>query len=156
MRNMYTAEVSVDIAAPPERVYDYLSDLSRHAEWSSSVTTIEQLTPGPAGVGTEFKASEIIPTKITSFARITALEPPRRIGWEATDHRVFKTQWEFELSPSGGGTHLIQRVRFQALNLPAVLLLNWVRRPKVSTENRQSLERIKTILEAQARGSSYQ
>jgi hypothetical protein len=58
---MWEHEASIDIAAPPDEVYLYLADFGRHAEWSMSVATLEQLTPGPVGVGTEFKASETLP-----------------------------------------------------------------------------------------------
>src|SRR5207248_415174 len=112
---MWEYETSIDIAAPPDKVYSYLADFGRHAEWSMSVATIEQVTPGPVGVGTEFKASETLPQDLVTFARITALEAPALIGWESTDYHVFRTRWTFALSQRNGGTHLVQHVHFEPI-----------------------------------------
>src|SRR5438128_11751907 len=108
--DMWTNEVSIDIGATPEKVYSYLSDLNRHGEWSMSVNKLEQITPGAVGVGTEFKSHETLPIEFDSFARITALDEPTLVAWESTDHQVFRTNWELEMSPTAGGTHLVQRV----------------------------------------------
>ena len=143
---MWKNEVSIDIAAPPEKMFRYLSDFSRHGEWSMSVAKIEQVTPGQVGVGTEFKASESIPQKFESFARITALDAPKLVAWESTDHKVFRTSWEMEISPKAGGTHLVQRVTFHSISLfGRVFLL--IRKTQVEPENLKSLNRIKIILE---------
>lgn len=77
---MWSNEVSIDIAAAPEKVFRYLADFARHGEWSMSVTALEQITPGPIGVGTEFKSSETLPQEFVSFAKITALDAPTRVA----------------------------------------------------------------------------
>ncbi len=147
---MWEHEESIDIDAPPDEVYRYLADFGRHAEWSMSVAVLEQVTPGPVGVGTEFKASETLPQELVSFARITALEAPSLIGWESTDHQVFRTRWSFALSPRNGGTHLVQRVRFEPIGtLGEQILL--MRKEQVPAENQQSLIRMKEILEGDSK-----
>lgn len=143
---MWKNEVSIDIGAKPEVVYRYLADFSRHSEWSMSVGTIEQVTPGPVVVGTEFKASETLPQKFVSFARVTALDAPTRVGWESTDHKVFGTNWEMVLSPNAAGTHLVQRVTFYPVSLFGRVFL-FIRKRQVPPENQKSLARIKKILE---------
>jgi uncharacterized membrane protein len=143
---MWKSEVSIDIGAPVDKVYHYLADFTRHSEWSMSVASIEQVTPGQVGVGTEFKASETLPAKLVSFARITALEAPTRVAWESTDHRVFRTNWEFVLSAQNGGTHLTQRVTFYTIGLLGPIILQ-VRKRQAPSENLKSLNRIKEILE---------
>jgi hypothetical protein len=143
---MWKTEVSIDIVAPAEKVYSYLSDFARHSEWSMSVATIEQVTPGAVGVGTEFKASEMIPAKFVSFARITALDAPKLVAWESTDHKIFRTNWEMELSAQNGGTHLVQRVTFHPLGIIGPILL-LVRKRQATPENLKSLQRIKANLE---------
>ena len=143
---MWQNQVSIDIYAPPETVYAYLADFTRHGEWSMSVTTLEKLTPGPIGAGTEFKAHETIPIEFDSFALVKALDAPTRIAWESTDYKVFRTEWEFELQPMAGGTHLIQRVTFHAISDFGNQFLPQ-RAEVVGPENLASLERLKAILE---------
>jgi uncharacterized protein YndB with AHSA1/START domain len=143
---MWENQVSIDIAAPPEKVFRYLADFARHGEWSMSVSQLEQLTPGEVGVGTEFKSSETLPIEFVSFAKITALDAPARIAWESTDHQVFRTNWEFEITPNAGGTHLVQRVTFHPISALGNEFLP-TRQQQVEPENMQSLNRIKAILE---------
>ncbi len=144
---MWSNQVSIDIAAPPDKVYRYLADFARHGEWSMSVTTLEQLTPGEIGVGTEFKSTETLPQEFVSFAKITALDAPTRVAWESTDHQVFRTVWELEISPNaGGGSHLVQRVTFYPISDFGKEFLS-IRNRQVEPENISSLNRIKTILE---------
>ena len=147
---MWEYETSIDIAASPDDVYRYLADFWRHAEWSMSVAKLEQVTPGPVGVGTEFKASETLPQELVSFARITALEKPILVGWESTDYQVFRTRWTMALSGRNGGTHLVQSVHFEPLGtLGEQILL--MRKEQVPAENQQSLERMKNILEGNSK-----
>jgi hypothetical protein len=143
---MWKTEVSIDIAAPVKIAYQYLADFTKHSEWSMSVAKIEQNSPGPVAVGTRFKASEIIPAKFVSYAHITALDPSKRVAWESTDHKIFRTNWEFELSSNNGGTHLVQRVTFFPLGVIGPILL-LVRKRQATSENLKSLQRIKAILE---------
>jgi len=143
---MWSNKVSIDIAAAPEKVFRYLADFARHGEWSMSVTTLEQITPSPIGVGTEFKSSETLPQEFVSFAKITALDEPTRIAWESTDHQVFRTNWEFEISPNAAGTHLTQQVTFYPISPFGTEFLE-IRKQQVEPENIKSLERIKQILE---------
>jgi uncharacterized protein YndB with AHSA1/START domain len=49
---------SVAINAPPEKVFDYVSNLTRHPEWSGGKLKIEALTPGPVAVGSQYKSYE--------------------------------------------------------------------------------------------------
>ncbi len=146
---MYQNSVSLDIAAPPQKVYDYLVDFTKHAEWSMSVHKIE-LIAGEAGkVGAQYRASEVIPQDITSFATITALEPPRLIAWESTDHQVFRTNWEMRIEPNAsGGTHLTDSVTFHPLSDFGTMVLDTIRVPQVEPENLASLERVKKNLES--------
>lgn len=143
---MWSNEVSIDISAPPEKVFAYLADFTRHGKWSMSVSKLEKLTPGPIGVGTEFKSSETIPIEFESFAQVKALDEPTRIAWESTDHKVFRTEWTFEISPNGSGTHLVQRVTFHAISDFGKEFLP-VRQAQVEPENLASLARMKVILE---------
>ena len=48
-------EDSISIARPPEVVFDYVVDPANLAQWQTSKTHVEQLTPGPPGPGTRIK-----------------------------------------------------------------------------------------------------
>jgi carbon monoxide dehydrogenase subunit G len=142
------SETTVEIAAQPEAVYDYLADFMKHSEWSKGVSEVEQLTPGPVAPGSEFRTIETVPAKFTSFARITALERPRTIAWESWDDGgMMRALWSFELEPAGPGTRLTQRCAFQPQKLIGTLALKVIRRWMIPGENRASLARVKALLE---------
>lgn len=137
----YEGAAAITIQAPVETVYAYLADFTRHPEWVRNVSKVEQVSPGPAGVGTVFKTSEGPPpvaprrkaammvqfllgvlggAKSYSEAWITALEPPRRIAWQAgipKGEGFFNlAEWEFLIEPRGGATVLTQRFCWQPQN----------------------------------------
>src|SRR5579859_1541856 len=94
---MWQSEVSIEIQAPAEQVFRRLSDFTRHHEFSDGLAKVEQLTPGPAGVGTRYRSEETVPGKYVSFSEITAHEEPRRIAWKAWVPHVMRTEWEYLL-----------------------------------------------------------
>jgi uncharacterized membrane protein len=144
---MWETESAVDIAAPIETVYEYLADFTRHPEWSTGLEALAPVGNGPIAVGSELVATEKVPARFTSHTRITALEPGRRIAWEAWDGRTTHANWTFELAPYDGGTHLVQRAQFQPASLLGRLLLAAMRKRQIPKENAQSLARIKANLE---------
>ena len=87
-------------------MFDYLADVSRHGEWGSSddKMKISAQKPGPPAVGRDTTADALLNGKENkSSVTITALEPPKRIAFDAEDsNSVF--HHEFILTPEGGGT----------------------------------------------------
>lgn len=147
---MWENEISTYIAAPVEDAYRYLADFTRHKEWSVGVAEMTPVGAGHVGVGSEFAASETVPMKFASHTRVVALEPPRRIAWEATDGQLMRVDWALDLSPADGDTHLVERSRWRPRNaLGGAILRLWCTR-RIPDENRQSLERLKAIFEAGA------
>lgn len=144
---MWSNSVSIEIHAPPETIYAYLADFTRHAEWSSNVKKIELVRGITGSVGAEYKATEDTPRPMTTYARLTGLHAPQWIAWQATDHKVFRTEWRFEIEPQSDAARLTQRVTFFPLTLFANLILYAFRVPRVEKENRASLERIRQRVE---------
>jgi uncharacterized protein YndB with AHSA1/START domain len=108
----YSATYNITINAPQGKVYDYLADVSRHGEWGSSddKMKISAEKPGPPAVGSRYNADALLNGKQNkSTVTITALEPPKRIAFDAEDsNSVF--HHEFILTPEGNGTHFERRV----------------------------------------------
>jgi uncharacterized membrane protein len=148
---MWETESTVEIGRPPETVYTYLADFTRHPEWSTGVSELVPVTDGPLATGMELQAVETVPARFTSRTRITALEPGRRIAWESWDGRTTRVNWSFELRPgNNGSTHLVQRARFQSTSLLGRVLLKLMRKRQIPGENAQSLAQIKANLEQHA------
>ena len=55
-RGWVTVENATEICRSPEDVFDYLTDITKEAEWNPRTRRAEKLTPGPIGLGTRFGA----------------------------------------------------------------------------------------------------
>ena len=66
----HSAEVSIDVAASPARVWDYLMDISNWLRYSVDLEDIKASPPGPLEVGTQ----------ITSRRRVPLIGSPRKVS----------------------------------------------------------------------------
>ena len=116
-------EVSVRIAAPPERVHALVADLSRMSEWSPETTGIEWLdgASGPA-LGARFRGTNRNGRRAWSTTcTIVVLEPPREITWQVRANGFSISRWTYRSEPDGeGGTVLTERTEDER---PALLRL---------------------------------
>jgi uncharacterized protein YndB with AHSA1/START domain len=119
-------DCSFSTSAAPDRVFDYLSDLSRHGEWAGTLATVTQTSDGPLAVGATYRAEERMREGgkggDVTFAEITALERPSRIAWKARTEptagpMAMRSEWEFLIQPEGTGSRVTQRMRFDPPNI---------------------------------------
>jgi uncharacterized protein YndB with AHSA1/START domain len=102
----YNASYVVTIMAPPAKVFDYIADISRHGEWGSKDDNMKVTAekPGPPAVGSRYNAEGVLNGKVNaSVDTITALEPPKRLVFEAADSNSIFIH-EFLVTPADGGT----------------------------------------------------
>lgn len=71
--------ITVDIAAPPERVWEVLADVEHWSDWTESVQWVRRLDEGPLRTGSTAKISQ--PKIPTSDYVVTELEPGRSFTW---------------------------------------------------------------------------
>jgi uncharacterized protein YndB with AHSA1/START domain len=101
-----TASASVEIAAPVDRVWSLLSDLSRMGEWSPETARIEWKggATGPA-VGAVFEGhNQKGKRKWSTTCSISVFEPNRELAWDVTSVGGLKVaRWRYVLEPIGDG-----------------------------------------------------
>jgi hypothetical protein len=111
--------VEVDIAAPPTRVWELVSDINLPAQFSTEFLGATWVESGGPRVGASFvgrNRADLSALKLegvrewTSTSSIVAWKPPWLLAWHVGDPVQPSAQWRFELEPLGSGTRLRQHV----------------------------------------------
>jgi uncharacterized protein YndB with AHSA1/START domain len=105
------------VFSPLQKAFDYVSDLTRHPEWSGGELKIEAVTPGPIAVGKEYQSrGEVAVQKNRpNTVRISQYEPPHTFGFIAKDPDFGKVSHVFTFTEQNGGV-LITRTMTVNLN----------------------------------------
>jgi uncharacterized protein YndB with AHSA1/START domain len=96
--------ITVDIAAPPERVWEVLSEVDCWPEWTPTVTSARRLDEGPLRPGSRAKIRQ--PRIPETEYVVTELEPGRSFTWVATGPGVLTTARHDATALPGGGTRV--------------------------------------------------
>jgi hypothetical protein len=105
-----TYETSVEISAPPERVWAVMRDVERWHEWTATVRSIERLDSGaPLGVGNRVRVRQ--PRLPPAIWRVTDLIDGRGFTWVTSGAGVRVTA-RHSVEPSPGGTRARLSVEF--------------------------------------------
>ena len=107
----------VFVHAPIQTAFDYVSDLTKHPEWSGGELKIEAVTPGPIAVGKEYRSrGEVAVQKDRpNTVQITKFEPPHKFGIVANDPDFGKVSHIFTFTEQDAGV-LVKRTMTVNLN----------------------------------------
>ena len=102
---MKQIEQTIDVAAPPERVWALVSDLPRLSEWSPQV--FKTFSRGTLQQGTQLfninrRGILFWPTR----SKIVRWDPGVEVAWKILENT---STWSFTLEPTATGTHLVHR-----------------------------------------------
>ena len=109
----------VMINAPPEAVFAYVSDLTRHPEWSGGRLKIEALSATPVAAGSQYLShGDVAGQKDRpNQLRVTQYQSPARFAFVAQDPDFGEVPHEFTFKSQAGGTLLERTV---TVTLPPV------------------------------------
>jgi hypothetical protein len=105
---------------PLPMAFDYVSDLTRHPEWSDGELKVEALTPGPIAVGKEYvsRGDASVQKDRRNTVRVSQYDPPYRFGFIAYDPGFGDISHVFTFLELNGG---VQIVRTMTVNLNPIL-----------------------------------
>lgn len=146
-----TSTFSVEIGRPAAEVFAYVSDLTRHGEWSPTKLRVEPVAPGrPIAVGEKYRSFGFnLGRQFENQLEITELEPPKRFGFTAqTQIGSQQFRHTFVVTPTADGARVDRMVDAPMLGGVLGLLA-----PLVMPARRQikTLQLLKSRLES-ARG----
>jgi uncharacterized protein YndB with AHSA1/START domain len=130
------------IPAPPERVFQFLSDGWKYAEWvvgAKHIRSVDETWPAP---GAKFHHTVGVgPLKLRDSTQVMESEPPRRLVLHARARPAGVAEVTLTLEPEGAGTRIKMvekpiRGVAAALNNPFLEGLTFIR-------NIESLRRLK-------------
>ena len=100
------------IRAPLQSVFDYVSDLTKHPEWSGGELRIEAVSPGPVAVGKEYSSHGQVATQKNrpNTVQVTEYAPPRVFSFVAKDPDFGPVSHVFNFTEQGGGVLVTRTV----------------------------------------------
>ena len=96
-------EVSIDISAPPEKVWGLVTDVTNMGRWSPECHRCEWQggASGPA-VGATFKGwNKRGAMRWSTVSKVVAADEPSHFAWEVTQSKM---RWGYRFTPSGDRT----------------------------------------------------
>ncbi|MGH9269206.1 MAG: SRPBCC family protein [Acidimicrobiales bacterium] len=76
-------ELATDLPAPPEVVWELITDWENQGDWMLEATDFEVVSPQREGVGVEAEATVVIAgIRTRDRVRVVTWEPPARLGIE--------------------------------------------------------------------------
>jgi uncharacterized protein YndB with AHSA1/START domain len=152
MASERTISSSVTVAAPPEKVWDFVSDTSRYPEWVEGA--IEMLrTDGIARVGSTYVDLNRIagPWKATIHWHVSEVDSPRR---QVHDGEGLPTVRDLrvvmELEPSGQGTEFTLSLRYRPRFGPLGTLIDKAVAGSVKEDGQRTVENMAAIVTREA------
>ena len=99
----------VEIAAPPEVVWEVLTRFEEWPQWNPEVKSMS--FDGPVAPGSEFRWKAGPGTIVSTLEQV---EPPRFVRWRGRTMSI-KAMHEWRLEPRDGGTHVETEESFSGL-----------------------------------------
>jgi hypothetical protein len=146
MRHELHTEVTID--APPETVWDMVTDLDQYSEWNPFIVSVA----GEAKVG-ERLTNRMAPPEgkeMTFKPRVTEVDTAQTFEWLGRFGLpgVFDGRHRFDLSPTPeGGTRVVHSEQFSGI------LVRFMRK-SLDTQTKQGFEAMNAALKTRAENSS--
>lgn len=117
---MKSIRTDIHIDAPPERVWQILTDFVRYPAWNPLIPRAE----GEVREGARLTVRIELPDgpRMTIRPTLLRVEPGRALGWKGRLFvpKLFDGEHLFELHAANGGTRFVHREHFSGLLVPLV------------------------------------
>jgi uncharacterized membrane protein len=111
---------TIEIQAPPERVWAVMQDVERWPEWSPTMMSVRRLDTGPFALGSRAHVRQ--PKLRPGVWEVTELNEGRNFTW-ATSGPGFRVAGGHEIEPTPAGSRVVLWLRFSGLLGPLLARL---------------------------------
>lgn len=140
---------SIEIDAPPEKVWAVVMDPCRLGDWVSAHRHARDLPDLPMGEGESFKQTLCLAGKSFDVAWTLVESRDGKLAvWEAVGPRKAKADVRYELAASSRGTRFDYSNEFEVPGGPLKFVAGGVAGAPARRQARKSLEALKRLLES--------
>jgi uncharacterized protein YndB with AHSA1/START domain len=108
----YVNRARFEVNAPPEQAFALISDLMRSPEWATNPLTVEHVSGGPIGVGSEYRSeARFMGKDVHAEQQITAYDPPTHFAFTNTEGRE-RYLHDFTVRGEGGKSVVERTITF--------------------------------------------
>jgi uncharacterized protein YndB with AHSA1/START domain len=146
-----TATAATTIAAPPDRIYELIADVTNMGRWSPECVACEWLDE-PGVVGSRFRGRNRRGlARWTTVAEVLVSDPGREFAFATLHKGERSTSWRYQLESDGPATTVTES--FEAIRTPALVAFaeRWLirnRQQQLETGMAATLAAIKSAAEA--------
>ena len=142
------AEKHITINAQPDKVFGYLADFPRHAEWAQHKLKIDQTSQGPVGQGSTFKSvGHQFGRDNEDTVTITEFVPNQKVVYESMANEGHFRHW-IEVKPADGGAEVTKGAQVLKMRFPMNVMFAIIGPFVLPAGLNGDLKRIKEKLEA--------
>jgi uncharacterized protein YndB with AHSA1/START domain len=141
-------EREIEIAAPPERVYDVVCDPRCLDEWVTIQESLEEAPDGDLERGSRLvQKLKVAGQRFTVTWTVREAKRPSRIVWEGKGPLGTAASAVYELAPNGGGTIFSYLNEYKLPGGPLGAAVGRALRRAGGREADRTLERLKSFIE---------
>jgi carbon monoxide dehydrogenase subunit G len=104
--------VSVQVDAPPERVWAVMSDIARWHEWTPTITSVQRLNAGPFGIGARARVRQ--PRLPPADGVVTAMQEGSGFDWESRAPGI-RVRAHHGVEPSASGSRVTLSIQYSGV-----------------------------------------
>ena len=103
----------ITVNAPVDKVFEAVSDLTRHAGWAAHDININAETEGPVAVGHKYSSGKT--GKKLDQITVTDYSPNERFGFHVVMPNKWELDWQISVAPDGDGTSVERKGRITSI-----------------------------------------
>jgi uncharacterized membrane protein len=150
-------QAEIDVAAPPELVWDFVTDPTRYLHFMCAITRWEVASEQERGCGARYRTlMRVGSAEVGGLVEIVEHEEPRDLAWTSVTGIDQRGRWRLRERAGGGRTRVELRLQYGVAGAGVVgWLAEQVAAPTVRENLRRSLRELKRQAEhEQARAAA--